>query len=155
MELMKNIFFNTDKLVENSKIKVLYNGKLFEDDSKDLFIHYGFGFEWNNLNDLKMEKTDLGFSVEINLLEGDSLNFCFRNSNNVWDNNNYSNYVFPIEKCEKALVVTDIDENQVLTYKPLRKSYLLKKKFKIAFYKLALYVPKLIKNCKSKIKVNN
>lgn len=29
MELVKNIFFNTDKLVENSKIKISYTGKFF------------------------------------------------------------------------------------------------------------------------------
>ena len=27
MELSKNIFFNTDKLVENSKVKISYLGK--------------------------------------------------------------------------------------------------------------------------------
>ena len=30
MELTKNIFFNTDKLVENSKVKISYTGDLFQ-----------------------------------------------------------------------------------------------------------------------------
>ena len=29
MELTKNIFFNTDKLVENSTVKISYTGKFF------------------------------------------------------------------------------------------------------------------------------
>ena len=29
MELVKNIFFNTDKLIENSKVKISYTGKFF------------------------------------------------------------------------------------------------------------------------------
>ena len=29
MELVKNIFFNTDKLVENAKVKISYTGHLF------------------------------------------------------------------------------------------------------------------------------
>ena len=41
MELTKNIFFNTDKLVENSKIKISYIGQLFQDSSNEVFIHYG------------------------------------------------------------------------------------------------------------------
>lgn len=32
MELVKNIFFNTDKLVENSTVKISYAGKLFQND---------------------------------------------------------------------------------------------------------------------------
>ena len=33
MELVKNIFFNTDKLVENSNIKISYTGKFFQENS--------------------------------------------------------------------------------------------------------------------------
>ena len=43
MELLKNIFFNTDKLVQNSTVKISYTGKFFEDNSEEVFIHYGFG----------------------------------------------------------------------------------------------------------------
>ena len=42
MELVKNIFFNTDKLVENSKVKISYTGKFFQDASEEVFFHYGF-----------------------------------------------------------------------------------------------------------------
>ena len=41
-----------------------------------------------------MTKTDLGFQAEIELLDSDSFNFCFRNGNDEWDNNNCENYVF-------------------------------------------------------------
>ena len=34
MELVKNIFFNTDKLVENSCVKISYTGKLFQENSE-------------------------------------------------------------------------------------------------------------------------
>ena len=101
MELVKNIFFNTDKLVENSNIKISYTGKFFQDNSEEVFIHYGFGINWDNLNEIKMEKTELGFQAEITLLEGDTFNFCFRNGNNEWDNNNCQNYTFEIEKKTK------------------------------------------------------
>ena len=57
-------------------------GKFFQDNSEEVFIHYGFGLNWDNLNEIKMEKTELGFQAEITLLEGDTFNFCFRNGNN-------------------------------------------------------------------------
>lgn len=57
MELVKNIFFNTDKLVENSKIKISYTGKFFQDNSEKVSIHYGFGNNWDNLTSTQMVKT--------------------------------------------------------------------------------------------------
>ena len=53
-ELLKNIFFNTDKLVQNSVVKISYTGKFFEDTSSEVFIHYGFGENWDNLSEIKM-----------------------------------------------------------------------------------------------------
>ena len=72
MELTKNIFFNTDKLIENSKVKISYTGKFYQENSEKVTIHYGFGNQWNNVNDIEMEKTELGFQTEIDLLEGES-----------------------------------------------------------------------------------
>ena len=52
-----------------------------------MFIHYGFGLNWDNLNEIKMERTELGFQAEIELVSSDTFNFCFKNENNEWDNN--------------------------------------------------------------------
>lgn len=41
MELVKNIFFNTDKLIENSVVKISYIGSLFQNNANSVFIHYG------------------------------------------------------------------------------------------------------------------
>ena len=39
MELVKNIFFNTDKLIENSTVKISYTGNYFKKmQKKSLFI---------------------------------------------------------------------------------------------------------------------
>ena len=150
MELVKNIFFNTDKLVENSTVKISYTGKFFQENSEEVFIHYGFGLNWDNVNDIEMEKTDLGFQAEIDLPEYDTFNFCFRDSENNWDNNETANYVFDIEKSEVALVIKE--ELAVETRRHLRKSYIWSKKIRLAVYKLLVYVPKLISgNYKRKI----
>ena len=151
MELTKNIFFNTDKLMQNSRVKISYTGVFFENDSEEVYIHYGFGVSWDNLSEIKMEKTELGFQTEIDLIESDTFNFCFRNENDEWDNNNYQNYVFNLEKPNLELVVRNIDSSLDRPNR-LRKSYLWSKKIRLAVYKIITYVPKLISgNYKKKI----
>lgn len=155
MELVKNIFFNTDKLLVNSTVKISYTGEFFEDGSEEVFIHYGFGNDWHDLNEIKMEKTELGFQAEINLLDDDTFNFCFRNNNNSWDNNNNCNYIFLLERPSLDLV---LQENDFAVDRPnrLRKSYIWNKKIRLAVYKIITYLPKLISgNYKRKLKTNN
>ena len=150
MELIKNIFFNTDKLVENSKVKISYAGKLFQDNCEEVYIHYGFGLNWDNLGEIKMEKTELGFQAEVELISSETFNFCFRNAENEWDNNDGQNYIFPIEKVELALVVNE--KSFLDAPRKLRKSYIWSKKVRLAVYKIITYLPKLISgNYKRKI----
>lgn len=144
MELIKNIFFNTDKLIENSKVKISYTGKFFQNASEEVSIHYGFGFNWDNINDVKMEKTDLGFQAEIELGQGDTFNFCFKNNNEEWDNNDGMNYVFPLEKAQTELLVLEDEPVALGSARKLRKSYMWSKKIRLAVYKLITYLPKLI-----------
>ena len=155
MELTKNIFFNTDKLFQNSKVKISYTGTFFENGSEEVYIHYGFGLNWDNVSEVKMERTDLGFQAEIDLIESDSFNFCFRNENNEWDNNDTQNYVFPLEAQSTELVVQDNYSTYLDRPNRLRKTYIWSKKIRLAVYKLITYVPKLISgNYKKKINNN-
>ena len=155
MELTKNIFFNTDKLIKNSTVKISYTGSFFEDGSEEVFIHYGFGINWDNLSEVKMEKTELGFQAEIELLDSDSFNFCFRNGNDEWDNNNCENYVFELESPNLDLIVSNFNSSLDRPNR-LRRSYLWSKKIRLAVYKIITYVPKLISgNYKKKITNND
>lgn len=152
MELTKNIFFNTDKLIENTTVKISYTGKLFSQNCKSVFIHYGFGLNWDNVNEIEMEKTELGFQAEIELSSFDTLNFCFKDGNNNWDNNDGKNYVFPIEKTITSLVATSDTESSLLPTRRLRKSYIWSKKVRLAVYKIITYLPKIISgNYKRKV----
>ena len=155
MELTKNIFFNTDKLVENSKVKISYTGKFFQDNSVNVSVHYGFGYNWDNVNDIVMEKTELGYQAEIELLEGDTFNFCFKNGNNEWDNNNGQNYIFPLEKVSTELLVLGDEPVSLGSARKLRKTYLWSKKIRLAIYKIITYLPKIISgNYKRKVNEN-
>ena len=144
MELVKNIFFNTDKLIENTKVKISYTGKLFEQESSEVFLHYGFGLNWDNTSEIKMEKTELGYQAEVELIESESLNVCFRNSQNVWDNNDGKNYVFEIEKAQDLALVPQDIVSSIDAPRRLRKSYIWSKKIRIAVYKIIHYLPKII-----------
>lgn len=100
MELVKDIYFNTDKLIENTDVKVSYTGKFYQGNNEKVFLHYGYDKDWNNLTDIEMVKTDLGYQAELKLIGQNTLNFCFKNQNNEWDNNCGNNYIFNIEKNE-------------------------------------------------------
>ncbi len=156
MELTKNIFFNTDKLLKNSTVKISYTGDFFENHSEEVYIHYGFGENWDNLSEIKMEKTDLGFQAEIELLDSDIFSFCFKNENNEWDNNLSQNYVFPLENQSVTdLVVQENFSTYLDRPNRLRKSYIWNKKIRLAIYKIITYVPKIISgNYKKRIPNN-
>ena len=144
MELTKNIFFNTDKLVENTKVKISYTGKLFQEASQEVTIHYGFGINWDNVNDVVMEKTDLGFQAEITLVEGDTFNFCFKDENDNWDNNEGHNYIFNLEKLPTELITLEDEPVSLGSARKLRRAYLWSKKIRLAVYKIITYIPKII-----------
>ena len=85
MELFRNIFFNTDKVIENTDVKVTYAGKLFQSGSEDVTVHYGFGENWENAQDIQMQKSELGFQADIHVQPNTKLNFCFKNAKGEWD----------------------------------------------------------------------
>ena len=144
MELVKNIFFNTDKLIEKSKVKISYTGRFFQDGSEKVYAHYGFDEQWNNVNDVEMVKTELGFQTEVELNSAETFNFCFFNDKGEWDNNFGNNYIFQIEKNPVELVVLDDEPVSLGHAKKLRKSYIWSKKIRLAVYKIITYLPKLI-----------
>lgn len=144
MELVKNIFFNTDKLTPNCKIKISYTGTFFQDNSKQVYIRYGFGENWENTVEAEMVKSELGFQIELELEDNTTFNFCFKNEKNEWDNNGGDNYIFTIEHLDTALMVTNSDEFALIKPRKLRKSYLYSKKIRIAIYKMLVILPKLI-----------
>ena len=144
MELVKNIFFNTDKLIENSKVKISYTGKFFQENSEKVFIHYGFGKNWDNINEVEMVKTELGFQTEIDLLGVETFNLCSKNEKNEWDNNEGQNYIFNLEKVSTELIVLEDEPVSIGSAKKLRRSYLWSKKIKVAVYKIITYLPKII-----------
>lgn len=75
------------------KIKVTYNGLLSQAGADEIYAHIGWGENWDNVNDVKMSKTKTGFTATITA-DYSSLNLCFKDTCNNWDNNNGNNYVY-------------------------------------------------------------
>ena len=138
MELFKNIFFNTDKLTPYITVKITYAGKLFEDNSKDIYLHYSFNQNWEKAKDIKMERSELGYQAEIELGKNKELNICFFNDKKQWDNNENENYNFPIE--EAIFSLDTLEDTSLIPIKKLSKFYLWKKKTKIRFYKIIRFI---------------
>ena len=111
MKLYPNIEFNNN-LIENKETTITYSGYLFQKNSDSVSIVFGFGNNWEHTTETKMEKKSNGFVAEITALEYTNFNFCFKNSNNEWDNNNNQNYIAPISK-PKSEVAFIINENVI------------------------------------------
>jgi len=152
MELTKNIFFNTDKLVGDSTVKIFYTGKFFEEQAEEVYLHYGYGLLWDQAGEVKMEITDFGYEAEITLPTSDALNFCFRSGNDDWDNNDFQNYSFPIELSNTSLVAIEDQPEFLIKHPGLRKSYIWSKKVRLAIYKIITFVPKLISGNYKRVK---
>lgn len=96
MEFTKDINFSAN-LEERKTVKITYSGDLFKKGSDSVTIVYGFGDNWSYTTEHEMVKIETGFITDVEMKESfDKFNFCFRNSNYEWDNNNNSNYVSQI-----------------------------------------------------------
>ena len=146
------VFFDTDNLVEGRTAKLTYKGTLAENGATEIYVHFGFGLLWNNLQEIKLDKVNDGFETEITMTSCEDINFCFRDENNNWDNNETKNYSAPIAM--KEVTVAKF-ENTYIEVPRLKKSYLIAKKIKLAFYKTISFLSKAFTGeWKKKIKDN-
>ena len=98
MEFTKEITFS-DGLKSKGTTTITYSGALYKCGSESVSIVYGFGNNWDYTSEKEMGKVEGGFSAEIEIKEGfDTFNFCFRNGNYEWDNNQSSNYISTIDQ---------------------------------------------------------
>lgn len=135
------VYFGTEKLIEGRSAKLTYKGALATPDTSEIYVHYGYGLLWDNLQETKLEKVDdTTYEAEVTISGTESINFCFRDANNNWDNNSGKNYTAEIVKEE--LTVSKVEPTEIAVPR-LKKSYLIAKKLKIAFYKIITYIPKV------------
>lgn len=74
--------------------KVVYNGLLAQNGADKVYIHVGFGDDWKKVSDYKMIRTGQGFEAAIPIAIDNTVNMCFKDNANNWDNNMGENYSF-------------------------------------------------------------
>ena len=139
MTINDKIYFEADTLTEGCTTQIVYKGSLYENGSEDIYMHYGYGLLWENLQEVKFEKHQDCYKAYITLTDIGDINFCFRDSEGHWDNNEGVNYTATISKIENTLTKVD---NVAVEVPRLKKSYLIMKKIKISFYKAITFLSK-------------
>lgn len=139
MTINDKIYFEADTLSEGITTKIVYKGKLYEEGAEDIYMHFGYGLLWENLQEIKLDKYQDYYQADITLANIGDINFCFRDANNNWDNNEGQNYSATISKIENTLTKVDTVAIEVPR---LKKSYLMMKKIKISFYKAITFLSK-------------
>jgi hypothetical protein len=80
------------------KVKVSYDGLLSKSGANHIYAHVGFGRNWDNSSFYQMNKGSTGFEATIPVSNGDTMNLCFKDCANNWDNNSGRNYSFDVNQ---------------------------------------------------------
>ncbi|HHW49686.1 MAG TPA: carbohydrate-binding protein [Clostridiaceae bacterium] len=80
------------------KVKIKYDGLLSKCGATHVYAHVGYGSNWDNVYDYQMTKTGTGFEVSIPVSKPGTLNVCFKDCANNWDNNSGKNYSFNVAR---------------------------------------------------------
>ena len=77
------------------QLKIVYDGLLAKSGAEHIYVRIGEGSKFYNEQDVRMEKTgENRFQAECYVQPtSETVNFCFKDCANNWDNNNGKNYV--------------------------------------------------------------
>jgi len=78
---------------DKNDVTIVYNGLLDNSGASQVYLRTGQGNRWENVYDHRMERTSAGWEKTIQM-EGNDINFCFKDSASNWDNNNGQNWSF-------------------------------------------------------------
>lgn len=95
--IANGVIITPNVIAHGDNAKVLYKGLLYNSGADQVFMHVGYGDEWNQIKDVKMERTVEGFEAMIPIESHDKLNMAFKDSAGNWDNNSGRNYSFEVQ----------------------------------------------------------
>ena len=88
--MQKDVKLESRPTSEQTKVKINYSGLLAESGAEEIYLHAGLGNQhnWQATTDIKMypapDKNT--WTAELNLATAATINFCFKDSANNWDN---------------------------------------------------------------------
>ncbi len=133
LNVLDKVHFDGANLFVGQTSKVIYKGPLCDDNPSEIYMHYGYGYNWENLQELKLEKGPTGYEGDISFIKADELNFCFRSQTGKWDNNNKTNFHVQIEPA--PVLCTPNSEFLYMELPTLKTFYYIKNKIKFAILK--------------------
>ncbi|MCX7711222.1 MAG: carbohydrate-binding protein [Clostridia bacterium] len=97
--IANGITISPDAPVAGESVRVIYDGLLAKSGASDVLAHVGFGDKWENVFDYRMVKTVTGFEATIQVPSNtNTLNVCFKDCANNWDNNSGMDYSFGVSQ---------------------------------------------------------
>ena len=94
--ISNGVAISPDMPTAGDKVKIMYNGLLVKSGTNDIYAYIGFGSTWEDDTYVKMNRNSMGFEATVPILESNTLNVCFKDCSNNWDNNSGENYLFTI-----------------------------------------------------------
>lgn len=82
-------------------VKLTYHGYLAANGADDVYAHMGYGENFDNLSDIKMNRCGNEFEVSFTTLKSGEIGICFRDNWNNWDNNLGMNYKFHVKRATR------------------------------------------------------
>ena len=133
LNVLDKVHFDGTNLFVGQTSKIIYKGPLCLDNPDEIYMHYGYGYNWENLQELKLFKGPIGYEADITFIKADELNFCFRSQTGKWDNNNKTNYQVQIDPA--PVLCTPNSDFLHLEIPTLKTFYYIKRKLKLAISK--------------------
>ena len=98
VEVVDGIKIEPVPITLGDTVKIKYTGKLTKNGAKKIYLHAGFGYgAWEKISDIPMRKDKNGnWSASVDIDDPSRFNFCFRDDENNWDNNEGRNWTFEV-----------------------------------------------------------
>ena len=94
--LPKGIAISPAAPVVGDKVTILYDGILSKNGAVEVFVHLGYGNNWDNEQDVPMVKNETCFEATIPALKEDFMKLYFKDPLNNVDDNTGNGYSFDI-----------------------------------------------------------
>ena len=100
---MYNMYYKNGVIVtpnvvaDGDNLTITYKGLLYNDGAHSVLMHTGYGEDWKDTKDVRMEKTYNGFEAKLPVKSHEKLNMVFKDCAGNWDNNSGRNYSFEVQ----------------------------------------------------------
>lgn len=96
-EVAEGIYMEPVPITLGDEVRIKYKGLLAEANPGKVYLHAGYGPNWEKLIDVPMKKgRDGSWSVSVSVDEPSNFNFCFRDDAQNWDNNYGRNWSYQV-----------------------------------------------------------